>query len=677
MTTLALRGRSPRVLVPAIGLAVGTIGLVALFSGEGRTVLLMVAAVIGVVVACAVVVRPIVAAVLLVVVELSGASTVVGYHGGLSLYLVALALAVASLLIGVATRQIRLRWSPMFLLPCVWLATQVPSILGAYDSGLAMGAFVEHAKSLVLLFTLLLIAVGTGRIGTVLQAGVLTVTVLAGLTLVNEFVLHNATDLFGFSNVPKVPDLGGATARHAGPGADPNFWGRTLVLFVPVALGLYASRARELARHDAFGSPRWWLLAALLLAGGIYLTGSRGALIAVAVAVVLWLLLAGQPYRTMLLLTPIVVALLTFLPGVGSRLSTLTELSEVSQGQGDPSLVNRAAAQRIGLAMVADRPAVGVGLGNFDAAWSRYTTAAGSSTVVQVAPHNLYLQVAAETGILGLVGWLVFYGGVALLALRTYLAMSGPRPPPRRAVMAGLVAALVGWAFASVVLHLSDERGLFGLFAVVGAYALWQGAPTTRRVPLVRRLSRSRRLTADLVGVAAAVVVFGIGCAVVGVHQTSYTTDVAVPLEVRSTDGAYSYDLLSRSAIVPTYANLLTSEGVKARAASGTGIDAHERDAASVQVTGDDRTLLMHLRVSSTDRDVSRRLAGSIATDARSQLEFTNTVHRLGVPVSVSDARTVSSFDTSRLAGLTIAAAVVGLCVATSVRQRRPRRARR
>src|SRR3712207_8487426 len=40
----------------------------------------------------------------------------------------------------------------------------------------------------------------------------------------------------------------------------------------------------------------------------------------------------------------------------------------------------------------------------------------------QVAPHNLYLQLGAEAGLLGLTGWLVFFLGVVVVAARTVLA---------------------------------------------------------------------------------------------------------------------------------------------------------------------------------------------------------------------------------------------------------------
>jgi hypothetical protein len=90
--------------------------------------------------------------------------------------------------------------------------------------------------------------------------------------------------------VPLVSQSGAATPRHAGTSADVNFWGRLLILFAP---------ARVLARRRAT-RPRTrlvWVGCALSLIAGVYLTQSRGGFIALFVAIVVWLAVAGGWYR--------------------------------------------------------------------------------------------------------------------------------------------------------------------------------------------------------------------------------------------------------------------------------------------------------------------------------------------------------------------------------------------
>ena len=105
----------------------------------------------------------------------------------------------------------------------------------------------------------------TGRYASTFRLMVLVVAGLALLTVIQQYFLHNSTTFFGFSRIPLAADIGAATPRHSGPEADVNFWGRTIVLFVPLALSLAVMRSER---------RRWWVwaLAAGTLAAGEYLT---------------------------------------------------------------------------------------------------------------------------------------------------------------------------------------------------------------------------------------------------------------------------------------------------------------------------------------------------------------------------------------------------------------------
>ena len=82
-------------------------------------------------------------------------------------------------------------------------------------------------------------------------------------------------------------------------------------MFAPLALSLGVAASRRPQRLV-------WAGCALSLLAGVYLTQSRGGFIALFVAVVVWLALAGGRYRKSLLLVPVVVAVLVPLSGIGA-----------------------------------------------------------------------------------------------------------------------------------------------------------------------------------------------------------------------------------------------------------------------------------------------------------------------------------------------------------------------
>lgn len=446
----------------------------------------------------AVALRPTAATLFLVVVLVSSASDIVGYVGPVSLFLVAFAVALLALALAVRRGERRLVWSPVFLIAGIYLAARTVSVAAAQDPELAVSAVVAEARDVLVLVVLALLLCGEPRLRLVAGTATAVVAALAGLSLVQEFALGNATDFAGFSNTPLEADLGGTTLRHSGPEADVNQWARNLVLFLPLALALAAQRTLGVWRYLWYGG-------ALAIVGGLYLTQSRGGLLALGAVLVCWLALSDRPVRKLAGLLAVVAVAVAVVPGAGSRVATLALIGTEQPGVSDPSLSNRAAVQRVGLAMAADHPLVGVGAGNFEAREPEYLRETGEViTEGVIAPHNIYLQMLAESGVLGLAAWLGFFGAAVLAAARAWRAarrLSGPAgpagaggPSPAARLAAAVVAGLAGWAMASVPLHLSD----FSVLALVVAFAValdvrsraaLAAAPTLQPGPRVRHLS--------------------------------------------------------------------------------------------------------------------------------------------------------------------------------------------
>jgi O-antigen ligase len=118
-----------------------------------------------------------------------------------------------------------------------------------------------------------------------------------------------------------------------------------------------------------------------------------------------------------------------------------------------------------------EHPLTGIGLNNFPFLYPEYTKSLGlAQSMGRRSPHNLYLEVAAETGIIGLTVFLLMVG----LALRSILYA---RRKFREAGMedyanmvTGFAIAFGGYLLAAVFVHASYPRYFYLLIGI--AYSL-------------------------------------------------------------------------------------------------------------------------------------------------------------------------------------------------------------
>jgi hypothetical protein len=364
-------------------------------------------------------------------------------------------------------------------------------------------------------------------------------------------VFAGSTSFGGFSIVTTSSGEDVTTLRYGGPLPDSNFWGRHLIMGLPLAAALltHALRASQRAVGIIWGS------SILALLAGVYLTQSRGTFLAAAIAMMLWFLVSERSVRRWGMVSLPLAAGLVLVPGVGDRLHKMFQ--EISSGQTsghvDPSLLGRLAAQEQAGLMWQERPFFGFGPGTFPRQVVNF--AGRVVTAVLDAPdgaHNTYLSLAAESGLLGILGWVVMVVGfVALLVLRN---TADPRSPDR-VLVAALVAAIIGWSVSSAWLHLSYFRTLAVVLAMVAAVAPAWPVPAAA----VRKFGRAMGvwLLAAVVGLG----VLWVYLSVTGpskVRATQRTTLVpAAPI-----DGWYAYalDIRSRLELLPTFAIMLHDE---------------------------------------------------------------------------------------------------------------------
>jgi putative inorganic carbon (HCO3(-)) transporter len=319
------------------------------------------------------------------------------------------------------------------------------------------GSLIEHAK--ILLVTV--VAVNALRTPAQIRAFMVFVLVsfilfpirstltnyLLGYTVqgraVGPFIYQNSNDL----------------AAHA-------------ILVLGLALALWAGPSRK-------GPVRWiGLGSTALLIITIVLTQSRGGFLALlGIGLPSGISLARRRPRLVPLYVAIVgVALVVAPAGLWERMAGLTKATNVETiREMDPegSAEQRFAVLQTAARIVADHPILGVGLGAYAYANADYSPDLGRRDT-----HNTYMNVAAETGVPGLVLFLALLASV-LLSARAARRSAGPG--------AAALAEELRWLQYSVTGYL--VAALFGSYArLTVSYLflalLWSAARVTSEVSL-------------------------------------------------------------------------------------------------------------------------------------------------------------------------------------------------
>jgi putative inorganic carbon (HCO3(-)) transporter len=261
-----------------------------------------------------------------------------------------------------------------------------------------------------------------------------------------------------------------------GPFGYPNALGGFLLLACGAALASVAPAGGRLERAGA-------VIGCAISLIGLYLTRSRGILLAAAAGLLLWTLTRRDrwwPRRP----TWRVLASLGLVAGLamlGVRLTgiVVTFWSWGAGGAGDTSTAWRLHILRWTWAMIRDHPWLGVGPGAFPVALTHYQRI---PYVGGENPHNLYLEVAAEYG--AVAGILVSACLILILGQAIMAARRLPEGSPARGRLAALVGAVAAFATHSAF----DLDWSFPAIALMAATILGivSACPSETRIPRPR-----------------------------------------------------------------------------------------------------------------------------------------------------------------------------------------------
>jgi putative inorganic carbon (HCO3(-)) transporter len=165
-----------------------------------------------------------------------------------------------------------------------------------------------------------------------------------------------------------------------------------------LALGSLATIAMAIGMSWSRGA--WLASGAMTVA--IIIARSKKAAVALAVAVVL-LVILGMLASFQLLPEFVTQRLTSFLP-----LLQIRDVSSVEITDENYASIERLAFWKAALAMWRDHPWIGVGIGNYAVAYPAYSLPKWRMALGHA--HNYYLNIASETGLVGLLGYFLLWG---------------------------------------------------------------------------------------------------------------------------------------------------------------------------------------------------------------------------------------------------------------------------
>ena len=324
----------------------------------------------------------------------------------------------------VLTGSERVEFSHMQLPLAIFLLCGIAGIYGALDVGIA----IKILSIFVMGASVYLVASQTVRsldeVQAVLWAGAVGAGTIGLYTAVTAMIS-------GVSSV-QASEGGGSYDRAAELFGSPNLLGGFLALAIPPIVALAASENLWWRRLSGYV-----LVVAAMV--GLAFTYSRGAMIGTAVGLLVLLPVLKRGRLTLgLALTAAIVT---------TAGNVLVRVQSVAAPESDPAFTSRLEIWGAALRLVAEHPLVGVGLGNFVAAYRNLLIpdlpVIPYSLTLPEQAHNLFLNLAVEVGLVGAgaFAWLLAVG-----FLRTWQVS---RSADRRVKLwsmglaAGLVALLI------------------------------------------------------------------------------------------------------------------------------------------------------------------------------------------------------------------------------------------
>ena len=383
-------------------------------------------------------------------------------------------------LLGIPLTSLIIRREPLTIPPIVtliilYIFVMAMSSLVARHFVPAWATVLVHVQEGLVPVLLLVNFIRTpGMLRAAIWALLLAGLLMGALSILQELTGSYDNSYGGFARIvgrglsPDGDDFGAMVRpRLAGPIGEQNRYAQVMLVLIPLAIGtLLNERGRTLKLVAA--------AAGFFAFSAVLLTFSRGAAVTLltlgvaALAIRLIRLRSALPLVALTLVAVLVVA-----PGFFARTASLTETTAaLTEGRDttDLSILGRLTLNLAAVRMFVEHPILGVGVANYVELSVDYANPLGMRHFSSpFRAHNLYLEVAAETGLLGLATFLALLAYLLSQLWRCRLAALASRRPEHARTAAAMLFALLAYLVSAAFLHLSYERYFWVLIALCAA----------------------------------------------------------------------------------------------------------------------------------------------------------------------------------------------------------------
>jgi O-antigen ligase len=248
---------------------------------------------------------------------------------------------------------------------------------------------------------------------------------------------------------PPDPEMMDNVARLTSTIGDPNELAATLAAGFMLSVAL--SRAQPQGTLSRFA----FIFVGVICVIASILTVSRGGVLALSAALLFSPLLARRKLQSAVLVASALALIAAFIIFVAPS-GTVERLTDRDGGSG------RTDIWKVATRVINDRPLTGVGVGNFPNASVSYVITPGAvdnKTLISQpsVAHNMYLEVWAESGFIGLLLFIGVLGSCLGFAVTASKRFATAGDPAMAAVAGGVALALV--ALFTAYTFLSEQTG--------------------------------------------------------------------------------------------------------------------------------------------------------------------------------------------------------------------------
>ncbi|UCF35900.1 MAG: O-antigen ligase family protein [Acidobacteriota bacterium] len=347
--------------------------------------------------------------------------------------------------------------------------------LFAIDFSTALAAVLEMLTEGLLLFWLLLNVIRSrATLNRVIWTLLITGAFLGSLAVYQRFT-NFSTDFGGLaqSHTSRSVDLPGAgyeergAERTEGPVGETNRFAQIMLVLLPLAYFRFRFSENQFSKMAAVSS-------AFLILSAMALTYSRGAFLNLILLLGVAALLREISTRKLLMGgVALLILVLLIAPGYLDRIKTLTGVqgivSEESQDEADGSMKGRMTEMLAAFNVFIDHPILGVGPGHYMQFYSKDYHLSLESALRYLPrerrAHNLYLEIAAESGLIGITVFLLILFSLLyqLFQLRRFWKEEDPEAA---GLATAFLFAILTYMGTGMFLHLAYQRYFWMLLAL-------------------------------------------------------------------------------------------------------------------------------------------------------------------------------------------------------------------